>query len=220
MKTLLFLSSIIITLNQLQKTENSEKKNEKQNKEIKSLIIKYDSFNVENLEIIKDKNDNERKFILNQNTYIIYPSYDKKIEDYGSMLSRDIKNFTGLEIGVTPNMAMKMSNKVKNNFIQIILEKMNQENKNQIVNIKINHRKIIIKSKELIGIRNGIKIISNILSNNRKINMTYDEVVFEPIEIILKSNITNSNYVYAGLIVSILLISMTLYFYYLKNYIN
>ena len=217
MKTFLFCLFIKTIINQIQTTNNTIKK-EKEVKELAKLKINYNILNDSNIYIINNNNKNEKNFILNQQTYIIYPSNNKNIEQYSSILSHYIKNITGIEIGVTPNMAMKMTNKIKNNFIHIILENINSENKDNIVNIKINHRKILIKSKELIGIEQGINIIKQLLNESNKSNATYDEIYFYPIEILLKSNIKTNNYIYLGILISSILVLLSLYILYLKQF--
>lgn len=110
---------------------------------------------------------------------------------------------------------MKMTNKIKNNFIQLIKENKNKENENVIVNIKINHRKILIKSKDLIGINRGINIIKQLLIGNNLANSTYDEIHFGPKLILVNTYIKNNQYIYLGLIISFVLILIT--FYIIKN---
>ena len=107
---------------------------------------------------------------------------------------------------------MKMTNKIKNNFIQLVLENKNNDNENEIVKIKINHRKILIKSKDLLGIKQGLNIIEQLLLGNNLANNTYDEIYFGPKEIILSSNIKNNKLIYFGLIISFILIIVTFYF--------
>ena len=216
MKYFIFFIFIKSILNQIQTTNTSNNNENSINRELKKLKIKYNIFNDTNILIYNYNNDNEKNFILNQNTYIIYPSNNKIIEQHSSVLSSYIKNITGIEIGVTPNMAMKMSNKIKNNFIHIILENINSENKNNIVNIKINHRKILIKSKELVGIRQGINIIKDLLEKSNNVsNTTYDEIYFSPIEIIYTSNIKNNKFMYYGILVAFILILFGFYKIYL-----
>ena len=108
-------------------------------------------------------------------------------------------------------MAMKMTNKIKNNFIQLILENKNNENINDIVNIKINHRKILIKAKELVGINRGINIIKQLLIGNNSRNNSYTEIHFGPKQIIIIANIKNNNYIYFGILISFILILFSFY---------
>ena len=214
MKFFFFIIFIKVLLNQIVQKDNDLSKNtEENNKEIKKLEINYNKLNDTFIKIIEDEqNSKDKKFVLNEQTYIIYPSNNKNIEQYSSLLSIIIKNNSGINIGVTPNIAMKMTNKIKNNFIQLILENKNNENENEIVKIKINHRKILIKSKELLGIKQGLNIIEQLLLGNNLANNTYDEIYFGPKEIILSSNIKNNKLIYFGLLISFALIIVTFYF--------
>ena len=106
---------------------------------------------------------------------------------------------------------MKMTNKIKNNFIQLILENKNNENINDIVNIKINHRKILIKAKELVGINRGINIIKQLLIGNNPGNNSYTEIHFGPKQMIIIANIKNNNYIYFGILISFILILFSFY---------
>ena len=213
----IFIIFIKFCLNQIvEQNINVQNQQEKPNKEIKQLEIKYTSLNDTDIQIIEiEQNIKDEKFILNEQTYIIYPSNNKEIEQYSLLLSTYIKNNSGINIGVTPNLAMKMTNKIKNNFIQLIKENKNKENENVIVNIKINHRKILIKSKDLIGINRGINIIKQLLIGNNLANSTYDEIHFGPKLILVNTYIKNNQYIYLGLIISFVLILIT--FYIIKN---
>ena len=211
MKYFIFFIFIKICLSQIEKSNNTNSLNEESNKEIKKLEINYTNiFNDTNIQMIKDdENSNEKKFILNQQTYIIYPSNNKVIEQYASILASYIKNNTGLQIGVTPNMAMKMTNKIKNNFIQLILDNKDNENKNDIIRIKINHRKILIKAKELIGFNQGINIIKKLLMKNNPSNNTYDEINFDPKIIIFKADARFNYYLLFGILITFILIMIS-----------
>ena len=218
MKYFFFLLIFIkLCLNQIvEKNINNAKEEDNQKNEIKKLEIKYSVLNDTDIQIIEsEQNTKDEKFILNEQTYIIYPSNNKEIEQYSLLLSTYIKNNSGINIGVTPNLAMKMTNKIKNNFIQLIKENKNKENENVIVNIKINHRKILIKSKDLIGINRGINIIKQLLIGNNLANSTYDEIHFGPKLILVNTYIKNNQYIYLGLIISFVLILIT--FYIIKN---
>ena len=213
MKYFFFLLIFIkLCLNQIvEKNINNAKEEDNQKNEIKKLEIKYSVLNDTDIQIIEsEQNTKDEKFILNEQTYIIYPSNNKEIEQYSLLLSGYIKNNTGINIGVTPNLAMKMTNKIKNNFIQLIKENKNNENENVIINIKINHRKILMKSKDLIGINRGINIIKQLLIGNNKLNNTYDEIHFGPKQIIANTNIKNNKYIYYGLLISFILILITI----------
>ena len=205
---MLFIIFIKAILNQvIQKSKENSAEEVTKNKEITKLEINYNIINDTYIQIIKpEDNIKDKNFILNEQTYIIYPSNNKLIEQYSSILSAYIKNNTSINIGVTPNIAMKMTNKIKNNFIQLIIENKNSENINDIVKININHRKILIKAKEIIGINQGINIIKKLLYENNISNKTYDEIHFSPIQIIYSENIKNSNYVYFGLLITFILI--------------
>ena len=208
MKYFIIIIFINLSLNQIiQKESNNPQENEAKKTEMKILDINYNKINDSDIQLIdSENNSNEKKFILNEQTYIIYPSNNKNIEQYSTTLSIYIKNITGINIGVTPNMAMKMTNKIKNNFIQLIIEKRNNDNINDIVRININHRKILIKAKELFGINRGIEIIKQILIGNNLSNDTFDEIHFGPKQIVLSENIKNNNYIYFGILISFILI--------------
>ena len=214
---LIFIILIKICFNQLIENANNKEPKFKKNSEKTNLMINYNIINDIDIKILNtENNSNEKSFILNEQTYIIYPSNNKIIEQYSIILSESIKNNTAINIGVTPNMAMKMTNKIKNNFIQLILENKNKGNINYIVKIIINHRKILIKAKEIIGINQGINIIKKLLLENNLSNKTYDEIHFNPIQIIYEEKIKNSNYVYFGLLITFILIIISFYFIKLK----
>ena len=191
MKYFFFLLIFIkLCLNQIvEKNINNAKEEDNQKNEIKKLEIKYSVLNDTDIQIIEsEQNTKDEKFILNEQTYIIYPSNNKEIEQYSLLLSGYIKN----------------------NFIQLIKENKNNENENVIINIKINHRKILMKSKDLIGINRGINIIKQLLIWNNKLNNTYDEIHFGPKQILANTNIKNNQYIYFGLIISFILILITI----------
>ena len=214
MKYLIFIIFIKFSINQIVQKEEVNSKGEKiQKNEIKSLEIDYNKTNRTDIQLIEPEiNSRDKKFVLSEQTYIIYPSNNMEIEQYSIILSTLIKNITGINIGVTPNMAMKMTNKIKNNFIQLILENKNNENINDIVRININHRKILIKAKDLIGINQGINIIKQLLMGNNLNNNTFNEVNFGPIQIILSTNIKNDNKIYFGILISFILIVISFCF--------
>ena len=218
MKYFLIIIFIKAFINQIiQKNNENNIEEDLTNKEITKLEINYEIINDTDIQIIKpEDNSKEKNFILNEQTYIIYPSNNKLIEQYSSLLSTYIKNNTSINIGVTPNIAMKMTNKIKNNFIQLILENKNNENIYDIVKININHRKILIKAKEIIGINQGINIIKKLLYENNISNKTYNEIHFSPIQIIYSENIKNSNYVYFGLLISFIFVIFSFCFIKLK----
>ena len=214
MKYLIFLIFIKFSISQIVQKEEVNSKEEKIPKsEIKSLEIHYNKTNRTDIQLIEPEiNSRDKKFVLSEQTYIIYPSNNMEIEQYSIILSTLIKNITSINIGVTPNMAMKMTNKIKNNFIQLILENKNNENLNDIVRININHRKILIKAKDLIGINQGINIIKQLLMGNNLNNNTFNEVNFGPIQIILSTNIKNDNKIYFGILISFILIVISFCF--------
>ena len=120
---LIFIILIKVCFNQLIEKDNNEEVKFTKNSEKTNLMINYNIINDIDIKILNtENNSNEKSFILNEQTYIIYPSNNKIIEQYSIILSESIKNNTAINIGVTPNMAMKMTNKIKNNFIQLILE--------------------------------------------------------------------------------------------------
>ena len=215
MKYLIFVLFIKIYLCQIQKSEetNENKLNKNSNNQVKGLEINFNNiFDDTNIQIFNDdENNNEKKFILSQYTYIIYPSNNKFIEQYSSILAAYIKNNTGLEIGVTPNMAMKMTNKIRNNFIQLILDNTNNENLNDIVRIRINHRKILIKAKELAGFNQGINIINKLLLGNNLSNKTYDEIYFGPKIIVFKADAKFNYFTFIAILITFILIIFSFY---------
>ena len=219
MKYLIFIIFIKFSISQIVQKEEVNSKGEKiQKNEIKSLEIDYNKTNRTDIQLIEPEiNSRDKKFVLSEQTYIIYPSNNMEIEQYSIILSTLIKNITGINIGVTPNMAMKMTNKIKNNFIQLILENKNNENINDIVRININHRKILIKAKDLIGINQGINIIKQLLMGNNLNNNTFNEVNFGPIQIILSTNIKNDNKIYFGILISFILIVISFCFCTMKH---
>ena len=90
---------------------------------INNYIINFNSSLEENKDIIIDYKNKEDLFILNNQTYIIFPANNQELSDYADALTLYVKNYTGLEILVAPNVIRKTSNKNKNTFIQIVLDK-------------------------------------------------------------------------------------------------
>ena len=90
---------------------------------INSYIIDFNSSFEESKEIIINYKNKEDLFILNNQTYIIFPANNQELSDYADALTLYVKNYTGLEILVAPNVIRKTSNKNKNTFIQIVLDK-------------------------------------------------------------------------------------------------
>ena len=215
MKYYIIIIFIKVCFNQLIEKDDNEISKSEKNEEKKKLIINYNLIKDIDINLYPgENNSNEKSFILNEQTYIIYPSNNKIIEQYSIILAQNVKNNTSINIGVTPNLAMKMTNKIKNNFIQLILENKNNDNINEIVKININHRKILIKAKEIIGINRGVNILKNLLIRNNLSNKTYNEIHFIPIKIICNDTIKNNNYVYFGLIITFIIIIIS--FCYIK----
>ena len=215
MKYYIIIIFIKVCFNQLIEKDDNEISKSEKNEEKKKLIINYNLIKDIDINLYpSENNSNEKSFILNEQTYIIYPSNNKIIEQYSIILAQNIKNNTSINIGVTPNLAMKMTNKIKNNFIQLILESKNNDNINEIVKININHRKILIKAKEIIGINRGVNILKNLLIRNNLSNKTYNEIHFIPIKIICNDTIKNSNFVYFGLLITFIIIIIS--FCYIK----
>lgn len=108
---------------------------------------------------------------------------------------------------MAPNVIRKTSNKNKNNFIQIVL---NKEIKNDF-EIRINRRKIQLISSTNNGIKKSILVFKTIIINNFKKNDTiYENVEFPPVEIISKNELLLNK---GSIIISIILIAIfTLYF--------
>ena len=111
MKYLIFIIFIKFSISQIVQKEEVNSKGEKiQKNEIKSLEIDYNKTNRTDIQLIEPEiNSRDKKFVLSEQTYIIYPSNNMEIEQYSIILSTLIKNITGINIGVTPNMAMKMT---------------------------------------------------------------------------------------------------------------
>ena len=215
MKYYIIIIFIKVCFNQLIEKDDNEISKSEKNEEKKKLIINYNLIKDIDINLYPGENNStEKSFILNEQTYIIYPSNNKIIEQYSIILAQNIKNNTSINIGVTPNLAMKMTNKIKNNFIQLILESKNNDNINEIVKININHRKILIKAKEIIGINRGVNILKNLLIRNNLSNKTYNEIHFIPIKIICNDTIKNNNFVYFGLLITFIIIIIS--FCYIK----
>ena len=185
------------------------------NKEIKkktinNYIIDFKSSLEENKEIIVNYINKEDLFILNNQTYIIFPANNQELSDYADILTLCVKNYTGLEILVAPNVIRKTSNKNKNTFIQIVLDKALKK----AYQIEISRRKMKLSSNSNIGIKRAILLFKRILENNFKNNETiYEKIEFPSAEIFMKQKNINFN-----IIVLIIITSLIIYisFKYLK----
>ena len=195
------------TIEQNLTTSNINLNNKIQQKTIiKEYIIDFNkslkSFN--KLEI--DYKNNKDFFILNNQTYIIHPSNNKELSKEADLLAKYINDYIGLEIIVAPNVIRKTSNKNKNTFIQIAVDK----SLNKVYQIKINKRKIILKSKSISGIYKSIIFFKNFLENEfNKNNTIYESILFPSINIYDNQKIISSEYL-SIIIITILIISLSL----------
>ena len=118
--------------------------------------------------------------MLNNQTYIIFPSNNQELSNYADALTLFIKNYTGLEILVAPNVIRKTSNRNKNTFIQIVLDKTLKKD----FQIEISKRKIKLISNSNLGIKRAIIIFKTIFENNFKNNDTiYENIEFPSADI-------------------------------------
>ena len=138
------------------------------NTSLNDLIISND--------IIIDYKEEKDFFLLNNQTYIIFPSNNQELSNYADIIRLYIQNYTGLEILVAPNVIRKTSNRNKNTFIQIVLEKTLQKT----YLIEISRRKIKLSSNSNMGIKNAIVIIKKILEYNFNVK---NNNIYENIEI-------------------------------------
>ena len=175
---------------------------------VPNFKINFNSSLNETKEIIINYKNDEDPFNLNNQTYIIFPSNNQEFSNYADEISLYIKNYTGLEILVAPNVIRKTSNKNKNTFIQIVL---NKEIKN-IFEIRINRRKIQLISSTNIGIIKSILLFKYIITNNFKKNDTiYENIEFPSVDIISKNDLLLNK---GSIIISIILIIIvSLYFF-------
>ena len=177
---------------------------------INNYIIDFNSSLDENKEIIINFKNKEDLFILNNQTYIIFPANNQELSDYADALTLYVKNYTGLEILVAPNVIRKTSNKNKNTFIQIVLDK-TLKNAYQI---EISRRKMKLSSNSNFGIKRVILFFKAVLENNFKKNDTiYEKIEFPPCDIFMKEQ--NKNF---HIIILIIFTSLVIYisFKYLK----
>ena len=173
---------------------------------VPNFKIDFNSSLNESKEVILNYKNDEDSFNLNNQTYIIFPSNNQEFSNYADAISLYIKNYTGLEILVAPNVIRKTSNKNKNNFIQIVL---NKEIKNDF-EIRINRRKIQLISSTNNGIKKSILTFKTIIINNFKKNDTiYENIEFPSVEIISKNSLLLNK---GSIIISIILMAIiTLY---------
>ena len=176
---------------------------EKKKTIIKDFIVNYNSSFIETKEIIIETKNNEEYFMLNNQTYIIFPSNNQELSNYADALTLYIKNYTGLEILVAPNVIRKTSNKNKNTFIQIVLDKTLKN----AFQIEISKRKIKLLSNSNLGIKRAIIIFKTIFDNNFKSNNTiYENIEFPSAEIFAYEKNTN-----IGIIIIIIFTLLILY---------
>ena len=174
---------------------------------VPNIKIDLNSSLNENKELIINYKNNEDSFNLNNQTYIIFPSNYQEFSNLADTISLYIKNYTGLEILVAPNVIRKTSNKNKNNFIQIVL---NKEIKNDF-EIRINKRKMQLISKTNDGIKKSILTFKTILIKNFQKNDTiYENIEFPSVEIISKYNLLLNK---GSIIISIILIVIITFYF-------
>ena len=177
---------------------------------INSYIIDFNSSFEESKEIIINYKNKEDLFILNNQTYIIFPANNQELSDYADALTLYVKNYTGLEILVAPNVIRKTSNKNKNTFIQIVLDKTLKK----AYQIEISRRKMKLSSNSNFGIKRAIILFKTILENNFKKNDTiYEKIEFPSCDISMKEQNINFH-----IIILIIITSLVIYlsFKYLK----
>ncbi len=196
MKTNIFLFFVFILLE-----KSSIQQNISTSYEITNNLSKKKLFQKYTIKLNKSINDFENVkinykeeedfFILNNQTYIIFPSNNKELSNNAELLSQVVKNLTGLEILVAPNVIRKTSNKNKNTFIQIVLDK----SINKEFHININKRKIILSSKSNKGIYKSVILFKKILESqlNDK-NSIYENIEFPCVDIISNEQIIKFEY--------------------------
>jgi hypothetical protein len=166
---------------------------------INNFIIDFNSSLEENKDIIIDYKNKEDLFILNNQTYIIFPANNQELSDYADALTLYVKNYTGLEILVAPNVIRKTSNKNKNTFIQIVLDKTLKK----AYQIEISRRKMKLSSNSYFGIKNAILLLKRILENNLKKNGTiYEKIEFPSADISMKEQNINFHIIILMIITS------------------
>ena len=166
---------------------------------INNYIINFNSSLEENKDIIIDYKNKEDLFILNNQTYIIFPANNQELSDYADALTLYVKNYTGLEILVAPNVIRKTSNKNKNTFIQIVLDKTLKK----AYQIEISRRKMKLSSNSYFGIKNAILLLKRILENNLKKNGTiYEKIEFPSADISMKEQNINFHIIILMIITS------------------
>ena len=161
------------------------------NTSLNDLIISND--------IIIDYKEEKDFFLLNNQTYIIFPANNQELSDYADALTLYVKNYTGLEILVAPNVIRKTSNKNKNTFIQIVLDKTLKK----AYQIEISRRKMKLSSNSYFGIKNAILLLKRILENNLKKNGTiYEKIQFPSADISMKEQNINFHIIILMIITS------------------
>ena len=174
-------------------------------KKIKNFIIDYNFSLTETKEIIFESKNKNDFFILNNQTYIIFPSNNKELSNYAEALTIDIKNYTNFDILVAPNVIRKTSNRNKNTFIQIVLDKTLKK----IFQIEINKRKIKLLSKTNLGIKRAIKVFKIILEKNFQNNSILYENIKFPLNNIYMNETNNNIKIIILIITSLLIIYMS-----------
>ena len=150
---------------------------ETKKKIINNFIVEYNSTLNYSKQIIldyKNKDDKNDFFILNNQTYIIFPSNNQELSKSADYLTQSVKNYTGLEILVAPNVIRKTSNRNKNTFIQIVIDR----TLDKTYQIEISRRKIKLASNTNSGINKSILVFKEILENNFK----HKDIIYENIQ--------------------------------------
>ena len=179
-------------------------KKEKKKEIINNFIIDLNSSLIDFNDIIKESKNEEDYFVLNSQTYIIFPSNNQELSNIADLLTLYIKNYTGLEILVAPNVIRKTSNRNKNDFIQIVLDKSLKKN----FQIEIGKRKIKIVSNSNIGIKRAIIIFKKILENNFKDK----EAIYENIKFPLADIFNKEDHINLRIIGVIIITIIIIYF--------
>ena len=177
---------------------------EKKKEIINNFIIDLNSSLIDFNDIIKESKNEEDYFVLNSQTYIIFPSNNQELSNIADLLTLYIKNYTGLEILVAPNVIRKTSNRNKNDFIQIVLDKSLKKN----FQIEISKRKIKIVSNSNIGIKRAILIFKKIL----EINFKDKEAIYENIKFPLADIFNKEDHMNLRIIGVIIITIISIYF--------
>ena len=174
-------------------------------KKIKNFIIDYNFSLTETKEIMFESKNKNDFFILNNQTYIIFPSNNKELSNYAETLTIDIKNYTNFDILIAPNVIRKTSNRNKNTFIQIVLDKTLKKT----FQIEINKRKIKLLSNTNLGIKRAIKVFKIILEKNFQNNSILYENIKFPLNNIYMNETNNNIKIIILIITSLLIIYMS-----------